>query len=186
MEAMVAAWQDKQDSFFLGLNWWKSFKSCKNFRKFFTTWRGKKGLFYLVPGEQNVPGHLFFFEYPPLRPFWGVKIETYMCCLDSKKGLKKAIFRPKTKGELAKNGPKSVWPICKKCVFWKFTKHRFFFRNSQTHFERKNFWKRTNSSLQKLFTSEKLFFSLAQHKIFGRGLTPLSKKFVVGIDARKK
>jgi len=37
--------------------------------------KGKKGLFLPVPGEQNVPGTLFFFKYPPLRAFGGGKNE---------------------------------------------------------------------------------------------------------------
>ena len=120
-----------------------------------------------------------FLSTPPYGPLGGVKTKTYMCCLDSKKGL----FLPKKAKKQVEKWPflaKKVFDHVHKNVCSEKNKNTHFFFKIKNYFSGKNFLKRTNSSLKKVFPTEKIYFRLAQWKIFRWGLTPHSKKFFSG------
>ena len=95
-----------------------------------------------------------FLSTPPYGPLGGVKTKTYMCCLDSKKGL----FLPKKAKKQVEKWPflaKKVFDHVHKNVCSEKNKNTHFFFKIKNYFSGKNFLKRTNSSLKKVFQPEK-------------------------------
>lgn len=110
----------------------KFFLHVKKFKKFakilenFSSCRGvKKAFFALYLGSKMFPVPFSFLSTPPYGPLGGVKTKTYMCCLDSKKGL----FLPKkAKKQVEK------WPFLAKKVFDHVHKNVCSEKNKNTHF----------------------------------------------------